>query len=92
MNIDIPKHAANRVKLALDDAHQIAADSGEMLRISLLGAGVCIGQACGILHGIMTREGCNVTERQAKERILDILRTMTLDGAEATLRKLRGET
>lgn len=92
MNIDIPKHAADRVKRALDDAHQIAADPGEMLRISLLGAGVCIGQACGILHGMMKSSGMDVSETAVKEQIFDILRTATIEGAAATLKKLNGDT
>lgn len=91
MNLDIPKHAAAKVKRALDDAHQIASDPGEMLRISMLGAGVCIGQACGILHGMMERDGAMVTERQIKEQILDILRTTTLEGADAAWQKLNSD-
>lgn len=91
MNTDLPSHAAEKVKRALDDVHQIAADPGEMLRISLMGAGICIGQACGILHGMMERNGAKVPERQVKEQICDLLRTMTIDGADAVWLKLGGD-
>lgn len=88
MNIDLPKHAGDRVKRALDDVHQIAADPGEMLRISLMGAGICIGQACGILHGMMVRDGVKATEQQVKEQVIELLRVMTIEGADATWKKL----
>lgn len=89
MNNDIPRHAAAKVKRALDDAHQIASDPGEMFRIALMGAGICIGQAVGISHGMMQLEGATVTEREVKEHVMELLRIMTLEGADAVWQKLQ---
>ena len=83
MNIDLPKHAADKVKRALDDVHQIADTPGEMLRIALMGAGICIGQAAGILHSMIERDGRKVSELQVKDEVIKLLRVMSLEGADA---------
>jgi len=89
VNNDLPKHAAAKVSQALNDVHQVARDPGEMLRIAILAAGVCIGQASGIVRGMAERCGEAMTEREAKERVMKLLTAATLDGVEAALKSLQ---
>lgn len=88
-NLDLPNFAADKVRKALNDVHQVAADPGEMLRIALMGAGICIGQASGVLHGMMKNAGTDVSEREVKEQIFELLRTATIDGADAVMQMLK---
>lgn len=88
MGHDLAKHAGDKVRKALNDVHQVAGDPNEMLQIAIMGAGVCIGQACGVLHGLMIAEGHKTTEREVKEHVIGLLRTLTIDGAEALWNEL----
>lgn len=89
MNIDLPNHAADKVKRALDDVHQLTDDPGEMLRIAIMGAGICIGQAGGFLAGLMERQGMVVPEVDAKLQVLELIRITVTDGAESAWASLQ---
>jgi hypothetical protein len=83
VNNDLPKHAAQKVKRALDDVHQLTSDPGEMLRISLLASGVCIGQAVGFMRGMMERDGHKTTNEEVVDEILKLVRITAVKGADA---------
>lgn len=84
MNNDLPKHAADKVRRALNDVLQLTRDPGEMLRISLLATGVCFGQSAGFMRGIMERDGHNLTHEQVVDEILNLIRMTAVKGADAT--------
>jgi anti-sigma factor RsiW len=89
MNTDLPRHAAAKVKRALDDVYQLTDDPGEMLRISLLASGICIGQASGILAGMMKASGAVVSEADAKQEILRLIGITVTQGGDAAWRSLQ---
>lgn len=89
MSYDLPNHAADKVKRALDDVHQLTDDPGEMLRIAIMGAGICIGQAGGILAGMMSRQGVKVSEADAKRQVLEVIGIAATDGADAAWKALQ---
>jgi len=89
-NLDLPKHAADKVDRALQDVLQLTDDPGEMLRIYLLAAGVCIGGAGGTLAGMLERDGHKVPEDAVKLQIMDLLRKVVVEGHEAAWKSLAG--
>ncbi len=82
MNLDLPKHAEQKVKRALEDVYQLTDDTGEKMRIAVLASGVCIGQACGFLAASMGLKADEIGQVQD-----EILRMMAVvvkkGGAEA---------
>lgn len=89
MNIDLPKHAAAKVKRALDDVYQLTDDPSEMLRIALLASGICIGQASGILAGMMKNSGATVSDIEAKQEILRLITITVTQGGDAAWQSLQ---
>src|SRR4051812_22867072 len=89
MNTDLPKHAAAKVKRALDDVYQLTDDPAEMLRISLLASGICVGQAAGILAGMMKNSGAAVSEIEAKKKILRLIEITVTQGGDAAWQSLQ---
>lgn len=82
MNLDLPKHAEDKVKRALEDVYQLTDDSGEKIRIAILASGICIGQACGFLAASMGLEADQVGEVQ--DEILRLIAVVVKKGgAEA---------
>ncbi|QOG20436.1 hypothetical protein [Bradyrhizobium sp. SEMIA] len=88
MNNDLPQHAANKVRRALDDVHQLTDDPSEMMRISILAAGVCIGQAAGFMRGMIERDGKDAKTEVIVDEILKLVRTTAVKGADAAWREL----
>lgn len=82
-NLDLPHHAANKVKRALDDVLQLVDDPGEKLRIALMAASVPIGAASGFLAGMCAKAGKSVGETAAIVEILEMLKTNATKGADA---------
>lgn len=91
MNNDLPRHGADKVRRALDDVHELTSDPGEMLRISLLAAGVCIGQAAGFMSGMMKRDGDKFTNEQVIDEILKLVRITAVKGADAAWSSLSSD-
>lgn len=89
MNIDLPKHAAAKVKRALDDVYQLTDDPGEMLRISLLASGICVGQAASILAGMMRSSGATVSDVEAMQEILRLITITVMQDGDAAWRSLQ---
>lgn len=73
-NPDLPRHAANKVKRALDDVLQLVDDPTEMLRISVMAASIPIGAASGFLAAEEERAGNKVSQTEAIVAILDMLK------------------
>lgn len=88
INIDLPRHAADKVTRALKDVLQLTDDPGEHLRICLLASGVCVGGAGQALAQIAKRDDKSISELDAKLEIVKLLSILVSKGADATLRYL----
>lgn len=88
-NFDLPKHAADKVERALKDVLQLTDDPGEMLRIYVLAAGVCLGGAGGTLAAMLRQDGHAVSQKEANAYVLDLVRKVVTDGAEAAWKSLQ---
>lgn len=87
-NSDLPNHAADKVKRAMDDVLQLTEDTGEMFRIALMAASVPIGAAAGILSARSAQGGHKMSETDATVQILDFLKVSHTEGPAAAFRKL----
>jgi hypothetical protein len=87
-NFDLPKHASDKVERALKDVVQLTDDPGEILRIYVLASGICIGGAGGTLAAMLKRDGHPPEEKATQLLILDLLRKVVTDGAEAAWQSL----
>lgn len=85
-NLDLPHHAADKVKRALDDVLQLTDDPGEKFRIALLAASVPIGAAGGFLAGKYARAGKPISQTDSTVQILELLRINATEGADAVFR------
>lgn len=74
-SLDLPRHAADKVKRALDDVLQLTSDPGELLQIAVLAAAVPIGAASGFLAGLARAKGSPIEKADAVVAILDMLKT-----------------
>lgn len=91
-NLDLPRHAADKVKSTLADVIQLTDDPGEMLRIYLLAAGSCIGAAIGTAHGLAEKGGAKVTKDEVTTEILKLIEIVVTKGADATMQHLAKTT
>jgi hypothetical protein len=73
-NLDLPRHAAAKVKRALDDVLQLTNDPAEMIQIAVMAASIPIGAASGFLRGKMARAGVEITETAAIIELLEVLK------------------
>lgn len=73
-NLDLPHHAAVKVKRAMDDVLELADEPAEKLRIALMAASVPIGAASGILAAMCAKAGNEVGETAAIVQILEMLK------------------
>lgn len=87
-NNDLPKHAFNKVKRALDDVLQLADTPDERLRICLVACAATVGAAGGTVAGIAKAEGIVVNEAFAIGRVLELIRVLTGEGADNAWAKL----
>lgn len=81
--MDLERHAADKVKRALDDVYQLTDDPNEMIRIALLASSVCIGGCAGFIAGLADVNGTPISEQDAKLQVIELLRRIMTDGAEA---------
>lgn len=88
-NLDLPRHARDKVDRALSDVLQLTDDPGEILRIHILAAGVCIGGAGGTLAAMLNRDGHMVSENEANRFVLELVGKVLTDGAEAAWKSLQ---
>ncbi|MBR0687327.1 hypothetical protein JQ594_15455 [Bradyrhizobium manausense] len=91
MNIDLPRHAADKVTRALKDVLQLTDDPGEQLRICLLASGVCIGGAGQALTRHAKLDGEQISELDAKLEIVKLLEVLVSKGAEAAMKYMEGK-
>ncbi|WP_156948873.1 hypothetical protein [Bradyrhizobium sp. WSM1417] len=91
MNIDLPRHAAEKVTRALKDVLQLTKDPGDHLRICLLASGVCIGGAGQAFAQMAKNDGEQLSEVDAKLEIVKLLEVLVSKGADAAIRYLDGE-
>ncbi len=89
-NADLPNHAADKVKRALDDVLALTDDPGEKIRIAWMAASIPIGMAAGFLSGKAEREGIQIPQTAAFTEILELLRLTTTQSAEAVMGRLNG--
>jgi hypothetical protein len=88
MNQDLEKHAADKVKRALDDIYQLTDDVGEKMRIALMASSVCMGAAAAFLSAKAAQKGFEYSEKDSILQILDLLRLNADKGPEAVTAKL----
>ncbi|WP_152621374.1 hypothetical protein [Bradyrhizobium japonicum] len=88
MNIDLPRHASDKVTRALKDVLQLTNDPGERLRICLLASGVCVGGAGQALAQSAKRDGEHVSELDAKLEIVKLLGILVSQGADGVWKYL----
>lgn len=95
IDLSLPRHAADKVKRAMDDVMQLTDNPGEMLRIALLSATAPIGAAAGILRGMMDAAGTPVTYEAATAEIMRLITLAGVEGGPAawdSLRRSHGES
>lgn len=84
LNLDLPKHAHDKVKRALEDVLSLTNDPGEMLQIALFANAATIGAAAGLMIGVADRHGVDLKYEDAAERLLDMLKTVMRNGGRVT--------
>lgn len=90
-NLDLPRHAAAKVKRALDDVLELTDDPGEKIRIALMAASVPIGAAGGFLSAKAKRAGITIDETAAIVQVLELLKLNATGGADAVFAHADGE-
>lgn len=91
LNIDLPRHAADKVTRALKDVLQLTTDPGEHLRICLLASGICIGGAGQAFAQLARNDGEQLSEVDAKLEIVKLMEVLVSKGADAAMKYLEDE-
>lgn len=87
-NRDLVRHAADKVSRALRDVCDLEFDPSAKSQIAMMAAGVCIGAAAGYLRGAVERAGGKCSEGEAFLQVLDLLKTISTEGADAAMAKM----
>lgn len=87
-NLDLPKHAADKVKRTLDDVLDLTDDPGEKLRIALMACSAPIGAAAGILSAMAGGGNDAASMKAATAQIMEILRLSSAEGPDAVMASL----
>jgi hypothetical protein len=91
LNIDLPRHAADKVTRAVKDVLQLTDDPGEHLRICLLASGVCISGAGEALAHMSKNDGEQISVVAAKLEIVKLLEVLVSKGADAAMKYMEGK-
>lgn len=89
-NLDLPMHASDKVKRALEDVLQLTDDPGERFRIGLMATGHLLGNTAGTFHAMLFSEGVELRKAQVEDMLLDLLGKVMREGAEAAWELLGG--